>query len=223
MRLQHLVYGFLLQSGDEPKSKLLTSTLIVNGNNSKVTLSELFFGNFKERDNTIKGYSILEFLDENGNIQINDKIYNLSFQSDEEIFLLKSVVLPSIQLSDKELSDEEVKTIENKIEGSAPSEIPMQPQEEKTDENLEEAAPTIFENEEYEEEKEDLIPEGYVEFNTEPKSNFRLLVKQRDDKKFKAYLIELLEDDYQILELDEYKIDLNLKQKQFTWEKISQS
>lgn len=219
MRLQNKVYEFTLPGGDKPISRLLTSNLVVNGKQSDMILSELFYGIKKEKNNTIKGYSILEFLDEKGNIQVNDKIYNLSFLGSEETFILKSATEPKdYTLNDKEMTEEETKQIENKIEASAPSEVPTQPLEVKTEEEIPQvgAETSLFENEEYEQEKSDLKEEGFTEYLTEPKSNIKALVNQEEGKREKIVLIEIHENDYEILDLDEYEIELDNKNKTFT-------
>lgn len=217
MRLQQQVYGFNLQSGDNPVSKILTSKLVVNGKISEILVSELFYGIKKEKNNTIKGYSILQFLDEKGNIQINDKVFKLSFSSDNEDFILSSLTEPSdYTLQDKEMSEEEIKVLETKIESSAPVQQPEQPQEIETQETEAVAEDSIYENEDYEAEKNDLKEEGFEEYNTETKSNFRCLVRQESGKKDKILFIEISEDDYDILPLDGMNVQVDHKTKLFT-------
>lgn len=223
MRLQQKVYGFSLQSGDNPKSKLLTSKLAVNEKLSEILVSDLFIGIKKEKNGTIKGYSILEFVDENGNIKVNDKIYNLSFAGNEETFVLKSVADPrDYTLEDKNVSDSDLKSLEEKIESSAPVSEPTQPKEPITQLETVEAVveDSVYTNEEYEQEKNDLSEEGFVEYNTEPRSNNRALIKTSESGKQKIVLIEITKDDYNILNMDEHEFELNNKNKTITINKL---
>lgn len=219
MRLQHKVYEFTLIDGDKPMSRLLTSNLTINQKLSDILVSDLFYGIKKEKGNTIKGYSIFEFLDDKGNIQINDKIYNIGFTGDKDNYILKSVSDPKdFVLDDKEMPDAEVKIIEQRIESSAPSEIPKQPQEVQTQATEAGAGESIYESKEYEQERDDLKEEGFKEYLTEPKSNYRCLVKHEEGKEQKLVLIEIMKDDYKILDLDEYILEFDDEKKTFTCE-----
>lgn len=221
MWLQNKDFKFTLPDGDKPISRLLTSSLVINEKISDITLGDLFYGKTKEVKNSITGYSILEFLDEKGNISINDKIYNLSFTGDKDNFILNKVSEPKmITYKDKEFSEDKLKTLEERIESfgrvepPAASEVPTQPQETKTEEEIPQEVvegSNLFTSEEYEEEKENLKGEGFHEYLTEEKSNYRLLV--RDNK---LVLIELFKDDYEVLELDNYNLVRNDKSKTFT-------
>lgn len=213
MRLQQKIYGFS-NKGD---FKLLTSKLIVNGNETDNLLSSLFEGIKKERNNSIRGYSILEFLNEKGEIQINDKVYQLSFKSGDEVFSLSSITDPvDFILNDKEISESQEKSYETLIESSAPVQEPKQPKESETEETQAGAEETIIhENEDYNNEVKSLSEDGYKELNTNPKSNYRLLVRKEqegdsDEQKEKnIILVEITEDDYNLLDVTEFKIEIS--------------
>lgn len=221
MRLQNKVFEFKKEDGSNPDSKMLTSNIFVNKNKSNFLLSDLFYGIKKEKDNTIKGYSILEFIDEKGNIEVNNKIYSISFGSEIESFILKSCKDPKdFVLNDKELDEDQVKAISEKIESSAPSEVPTQPLENKTDENQAGVEDSILfeETEEYKDDKEYLLSEGFLEYSTNEKSNYRLFIKtiNENGSDTKKVLMEVIEDEHEVLELDEYKLSLDEKNKTFS-------
>lgn len=228
MRLQHKVFTFALPSGDKPISRLLTSKVKVNEKETDILMSDLFHSIKKEKGNTIVGWSILEMLNDKGEIAINDKVYTISFQSAEETFVLVKVSdHPNFQLTDKETSEEEDKFIEQRIIDSVPVIEEASQQPGSADSASQEAAGTqsipIYENEDYESEKADLAKEGYVEYNTNPKSNFRLLVQEETlpetekDEYDKIAVIEIEEDDFATLDRKDYKLELNSEDKTFTY------
>lgn len=230
MILQQRVFEFNTETGDKPTGKLLTSRVIVNSIPTEIFVSDLFHGFGRENNNTVKGYSILEFLDENSNMEINDKIYNITMITP----LGEPITITTIRdpkdyiLNDKTLTDDQEKNFESKIESSVPqdkselSEIPMQ-QEQKTqnadataDENevsadLPGSAEVVFEeNQDYIDEKAELKQEGFNEYLTDPLSNYRALVGHDQ-----LILIEIKENDYDVLNTDAYEIEADHDAKTF--------
>lgn len=213
-RLQHKNFTFGLPSGDKPLSRILTSKLIVNKNKTDILISQLFFGIKKENDGSIKGYSILEFLEcETSTILINDKPYIIEFENENEIFVLKSVTEPkNFVLKDKNFDTSE---LEKKIEESTPAQVTEQPPLSKTEEEIQPAGVTVFEEcEEYKSEIQEQINSGYELYNTSEKSNYRLLVC--DQKNPQLILIELFENDYEVIDENDFEIELNEQEKTFT-------
>lgn len=228
MRLQHKVFTFLLPSGDKPISRLLTSKVKVNNIESDILMSDLFHSIKKESGNTITGFSVLELLNDNNEIKINDKIYTLAFVNDNEEFNLSKVTDPkNFVRNDIETTEDEDKEIENRIIDSVPviEEASQQPDAATSEEQSSAGTQSIpvFENEDYNSEKEDQEKEGYVEYNTNPKSNMRLLVQEKslpetpEDEYEKIVVVEIGEDDFEIGIRSEYKLELNSEDKTFTY------
>lgn len=209
MRLQQKVFSFITPEGKIPSEKLLTSKVSVNDIPTDKLLSELFTGIKKEKNGTIKGYSILEHLSEKGNISVNDIKYNISFiSSTGEKIIIKEISDPKDYiLDDKELSEDELKVLENFIQESGKSSSSEQPQDNQLEaekSQVEDDSVKLYDNEYYNEELKELINSGYKELHTEPKSNFRLLKKEDEDD----VLIEITKDDYEVREISEYKIEV---------------
>lgn len=254
MRLQHKNFQFLRTiDGERPVSKILTSKVFVNNIETDILVSQLFFGVKKESNNFVKGYSILEFVNDANEIQINDKIYKLSFVGahDNESIMLKSIADPTgFVLVDKNLPDSEFASIESRIENVAPAlndAINEQPREsdnqtKSSSDNIGAGAIVLYTNADYENERDDLRDEGFVEYQTDPKSNSRLLVNERaipeskvgvvefnandfivdyDDAQQNIVLIELQRDDFVIDFFEDYNIVFNIETKTFTCEKKS--
>lgn len=233
MRLQNKNFTFALATGDKPVSRLLTSNVVIDGKKTDILLSQLFYDKRKESGNRIKGYSILEHANERGEIEINDRIYKLSFSGSEENFTLLSVTDPKdFTWNDKTMPESEEQALEKLIQESAPVvQIEDQPLQNETSEtepttrSHDEAGATLFTNADYEREKS-LNPE-FAEYNTVPESEMKLLVNESalpenpDDEEEKLVLIELNGDkDFGIHIREEYKIELNQTDKTFTYEKI---
>lgn len=220
MWLQNKIYKFSLSNGNDISSKPLQSNVMVNKNKSDIKISDLFFGIKTDNIGYAKGYSILEFIDSNGDIVINDKLYNLSFYNDSENFTMSKMENPRWVLEDKLIKDDALSLLEKKIEeagiSSQPSDPPKQPQEEKTvDENLQEGGEEIL-SKEYELEKSELEANGFVELNTEPKSNIRVLTTGYDGD---IVLIEINEEDFSILDIEDYNIDMDIENRTFSFSK----
>lgn len=226
MRLQNKKFVF------DPIYEIGNSKLRINDKDSNIDISELFHEKHTIRGNTITGYSILEFLDSNGNIQINEVVYNIKFVRNAIIFSLKNIKDPSIAYKDKQLSPEQEKAIENKIEEfirlSNSVEEPTQPREPKTDSQTDLAeleTNSVYESEDYEKEKEKDYLKDFIEYNTNPKSNYRALVKlsSEEDKVEKVILVEIFEDDYEVLEVDDYEIEIDHEAKTINVQQLSTS
>lgn len=226
MRLQQKQFTFNLVDGNKTMSDILRSNVVINNKLSNVLVSQLFYDNVKQKNNTLKGYSILEFVDEQGNISVNEKIYNITFTGDKDNFILKSVTEPTgVVMNDKELKENESKVFEELLTNSTTVDEQEQPLEQKTDDEVIPAVVTLFKNEDYESEKES--NENFIEYNTEPVSNLKLLVNEselpetQEDVEEKLVLIEIeSEQSFSILIREEYKIELNQENKTFTFEKI---
>lgn len=231
MRLQNKNFTFNVESGDKPVSRLLTSNLVIDGKLTDIMLSDLFYGTRKENRNTIKGFSILEFI-KNNKIEINDRIYEFTFTGDKDNFVLQSATDPTdFTYNDKTMSDDETLALEKRIQESAPAltqqeqppaeETPIEITTRKTDD----AGAPLFENEDYNEEKSS-NPE-FVEYNTNPISNTKLLVNEsalpetQEDVEEKLVLIEIRdEQEFEIMQRNEYEITLNQTDKTFEYKKI---
>lgn len=252
MRLQHKNFQFLRTiDGERPVSKILTSKVFVNNIETDILVSQLFFGVKKESNNFVKGYSILEFVNDANEIQINDKIYKLSFigANDNESIMLKSIADPTgFVLTDKNLPDSEFASIESRIENVAPAlnvtsnEQPRESdnQTKSSSDNIGVGAIVLYTNTDYENERDDLRDDGFVEYNTDPISNSKLLVNERvvdkqktthnandyiindDDAQQNIVLIELQRDDFVIDFFEDYNITFNIETKTFTCEKKSE-
>lgn len=228
MRLQHKNFTFTLIDGDKTMSRILTSNVVIDNKITNLLISQLFHGVRKEAKNTVRGYSILEFVDNDGNIDINDKIYNIQFTGDKDNFILKSITDPvNYQLNDKNLTDDESSEYETLITNALTSvQVQEQPLESKTDEEVQPAGVALFTNEDYNVEKTE-NPE-FVEYNTSPVSNMKLLVNENalpedveNDVEEKLVLIEIESpESFAILIRNEYNIELNQNDKTFTFEKI---
>lgn len=190
MRLQNKNFTFNVESGDRPFSRLLTSNLVIDGKLTDILLSDLFYGTRKENKNTIKGFSILELVKDN-KIQINERIYELSFTGDKDNFVLQSINEPNdFTYNDKTMSESESSAIEKRIIESAPA-IQQQeqpPVEETSNTELtthtDETGANLFKNSDYNKEREMNLE--FTEYNTIPISNMKLLVDeislQNDDE-----------------------------------------
>lgn len=234
MRLQNKTFIFTTSSNDATQSDFSKSFVKINNKLTDIKLFDLFYGIKNQRKNTIKSYSILEFVDELGNIEINEKVYNISFAGDNDEFILSKSYDPLIFiLNDKNISNDEIALLEKRIIDSAPVDVQEQPLEQKTEalETPEAGAHIkLFTNSDYEQEKEDLKQDGFVEYNTFPTSNVKLLVNEKiletdvdDEQDEKIVLIEIESNDsFAILIRDEYEIKLNTNDKTFTYEKIGE-
>lgn len=232
MRLQNKNFTFNIESGDKPVSRLLTSNLVIDEKLTDILLSDLFYSSRKENRNTIKGFSILQFIKDN-KIQINERVYTFTFVGDKDNFVLSSATDPTdFTYNDKTMSDAERVALEKRIQDSAPA---IQQQEQPpVAENITTEITTrtdasgaiLFDNEDYNTEKR-TNPE-FTEYNTSPESNIKLLVNETqlpettDDVEEKLVLIEIKNtEDFAIMLREEYKITLNEQDKTFTYEKIA--
>lgn len=232
MRLQNKTFIFTTLSNDATQSDFSKSFVKINNKLTDIKLFDLFYGIKNQRKNTIKSYSILEFVDELGNIEINEKVYNISFAGDNDEFILSKSIDPlTFTLNDKNISDDEIALLEKRIIDSAPVDVQEQPLEQITEaiETPEAGAPILFTNTDYENEREDLKQDGFVEYNTNPASNVKLLVNEKklpekaDEEEEIIVLIEIESNDsFAILIRDEYEIKLNENDKTFTYEKIGE-
>lgn len=231
MRLQNKNFTFNVESGDKPVSRLLTSNLVIDGKLTDIMLSDLFYGTRKENRNTIKGFSILQFIKEN-KIEINDRVYEFTFTGDKDNFVLQSATDPiDFTYNDKTMSDDETLALEKRIQESAPAvQSKEQPPAIETSETEittrnDETGATLFVNTDYNEERTS-NPE-FTEYNTSPISNTKLLVNENalpessDDVEEKLVLIQIVdESEFEILKRDEYEIILNQTDKTFEYKKI---
>lgn len=231
MRLQNKNFTFNVESGDKPVSRLLTSNLVIDGKLTDIMLSDLFYGTRKENRNTIKGFSILQFIKEN-KIEINDRVYEFTFTGDKDNFVLQSSTDPTdFTYNDKTMSDDETLALEKRIQESAPAvQSKEQPPAIETSETEittrnDETGATLFVNEDYNEER--ISNPEFTEYNTSPISNTKLLVNESalpessDDVEEKLVLIQIVDErEFEILKRDEYEIILNQTDKTFEYKKI---
>lgn len=226
MRLQNKLFTFKPKIGEDVKSTLLTSNVLIDGKLTDILLSDLFFGIKKTRNNTIRGFSILEFANERNEIEINERVYKISFiGKDDEKFSLAQMRDPiDFVLNDKEISDSESSELEKLIQESAPAKEQEQPLEPETLTEFtarNEAGANLFDNDYYKQELEELQQDGFVEYNTDPRSNMRLLVDERGVED--NILIEIEKDDFAILINEEYETTRDLENKTFTYNKKTQN
>lgn len=222
MRLQNKNFTFTLASNDKPMSRIITSALVIDNKLTTILVSDLFIGLRKERGNVVKGFSILELI-KNNKIEINARVYELTFSGDKDNFNLTSIDDPTgFILNDKEINDEQLIEFEKLIETNAPEKLTTQEQPlnvESTNEEIQSAGDVLFTNEDYNFELQDLQNDGYVEYNTSPRSNMKLLVNERDENA-EHELIEIEHDNFAILDLNEYEIKTNREDKTFTLTRV---
>lgn len=236
MRLQNKNFTFTIESSnDKPMSRVLTSNVVIDGKLTEIQTSQLFYGIKRERANVVRGYSPLEFLNENGEIQIDERVYKISFVGDKDNFILKSHDDPeNYTLEDKTLNESDAKQFEQLITSSAPTNDELSHTQPRVDgseterESNQTGADLITVHEksdDYNGEVSDLTQIGYVEHETNPISNHTLLVRvpeeNMSDEQIQrcTILIERTIDDYEIIEKSEYEItDINPEQKTFTWQ-----
>lgn len=236
MRLQNKNFTFKTATGDMPVSRLLTSNVVIDDKKTDILLSQLFYDKRKEASGFIKGYSILEHANERGEIQINNRVYKLTFSGKDDDFVLQSVTDPTnVTWLDKTMSDSETLELEKLIEQSAPvvqqQEQPLKTETSETElttRSHDETGAKLFTNEDYEIEKS-MNPE-FAEYNTVPESAMKLLVNESAlpetdaDTEEKLVLIELNgQKDFGIHIREEYKITLNSADKTFAFERISET
>lgn len=248
MRLQDRIFEFT-SLGDEKLNvgNLLDSKLVVNGNETNSTLGSLFKGSVKVKSSSrLKGFSILESVNEKNEIEIDGKVYNINFLAKEGTqeepklisFKLKGYINAQIMRNDKVLSPDEIanfgkliigNTTQEKPKDAAPKESASTKAETKVEAEVEEVVKEeikeepkikLFSPDNYNEDKIELLNEGWSEYNPEKPSNQRILTRSED-----TILIELLEDDYSVIkgkDLDKYDIELDESTKLFKIEKSKQ-
>jgi hypothetical protein len=164
--------------------------------NTKITIKDLVKGKPLYKKNEFTGYSFLQFIDKD--------ILFLN-EVDGEAYKIKRIVTPLVQWFDIKANEEEFEQIMNSIK---PNEVI---QEELIDAHVEEKEvgsvlepfpepTTLFQSEQYEIDKEDLIKEGYEEFK---KGNLRLLYKEG----FEPVLIELKDDNLHVFKRNEFEFN----------------
>jgi len=234
MWLQDQIFEF--SSLDDAKldiKEIVKSNLVIDDKVTDVTLEKLFKGAIKIKSDTrVKGFSILEFVNEKSEIEINKNIYIVSFINNGVAFKLNGYVKSQMQRNDKELSIQEIADFGKLISGSTPTEtaqvaatVDSTSSEAKTtdanpDVKAEDGAGVkkLFLPVNYEEDKKELVEDGYTEYKPEVDSNYRFLTKGK-----KSLLIELYKDDYVVLEnIDDFDIELEDKTHKFKIETIKQ-
>lgn len=226
MRLQDQIFEF--GSLDEKKLKLkeiTKSNLVKNDTITKTTLGELFKSEIRFKSDTrIKGFSILQFVNEKGEIEIDKSIYKVSFIKDGIPFKINSCVNSQMQRSDRKLTDKEVLHFGKLIsESTSIDEVKVAAAAKSTSAKAEDSASSteeqakagaevkLFTPENYNEDRDELVSDGYNEYETETKSNYRILIKEDEVK-----LVELKKDDYKVLDTEKFDIEIDDKNKSFT-------
>lgn len=178
MKLTRKIFHFTpLKEGDVLTTHRITNSLLVIDNVvSSISTSLLFKGSVKKNsDSSISGFSILEFLNDKGEIEIEKRIRNFSFQTtseNEPVFIFRLEKKQDEEsMFDYELSEQEHKEMDALL-----TEAILKADEEnnkKKDEAVVVFEP-VKECELYTADKNDLLRQGFKEYTFE---NYRLLKK----------------------------------------------
>lgn len=223
MWLQKRNYEFTPLEGEKLKVKQISqSKLIINEIPTEIPLKELFKGPVSEKPDSIRGYSILELLNEEGKIDIDGNIYELRFINEDVKFKLlkfKDVFSMGVrELTDKDaikLKDMFTEALKKSPEEKAPTPalevkveqpLPLEPSQK-------EEGPTLFQSEAYEKEKAEMLADGYKEYNTSPVSNLKALSNGDITE-----VIVLEKDSYSVLDDQE----VNLNEENMTFELVNE-
>lgn len=209
MKLEQTIFVFSFDDKNKKNDKIdfKNSFLYANGCITDIPATDIFSKVTAIRDTSIKGYSMLEFLDEKGNICIEDsdsKILNISFiDNSGNFFKLTKKYDPQIRPNALDVDEQSLKQIINKIENFL--------------NNIHEKSDTLifFNNPVFNSDVEIAKDEGYILTETLPRSNLYVLKKDKDN----FYLIEVNETDYDIVSKDDYVI--TFKDEFFKAEKIN--
>lgn len=181
------VYSFVNADGERENISKKDIKIIVNDNETKAHLEDIFKGNISREENKVVGWSILQYFNIKEGFVENEKV-KISFVDEEgHIYQLVSVKNPLIQLNDKKLDDEYFNNVQEILNS-------VEDYEEKIGEELEEKEETVIENTS-KEDLEDL--EEDVDKIIEEKEHTKF---ERDSKKLvdRGYKIENIED-YRLL------------------------
>lgn len=220
MRLQDNIFYFNIPS-EIKGMKLLESNIVINDKKLDKKLESLFKGEPKQKgNNSIKGFSILEFVNEKNEIEIDSIVYSISFLNTDVSFTLNKVKPCQIQRSPKKLSDEELTNLGKLITEITPNKDSQVVAAAKVNPSSSDGLPkdevgVVFNPDNYNEDKNELIAEGYKEYVNKEKGNYSILCKGE-----KVILVELNKDDYDVLNEEDFDIELDDKTHTFTINKI---
>lgn len=224
MWLHDKIFEFTSLDGEKLKVlNLSESNLIVSKKLSDKKISDLFKGRIIEKSNRLKGFSLLQEVNEKGEIDIDGTIYTLEFKNGDQVFKYKGCKKRQLPRSKKKLSNEEITafgkiiidttTKEEVVEAASTTESASA--EATPKKKVEEAEAEVVVNKKYEKEKKEFIDDGYTEYLTKEKSNYRILSKKDD-----VILAELTDNDYETPDIDDFDIEIDDETKTFTITKI---
>lgn len=197
MQLEQTIFVFSFADKDHKESKidLKNSFLCVNGTITDILLSDIFSKITSFKDMSIKGYSLLEFSDDKGNICIEDsahKLLNISFiDNTGEFFILSKKYNPQIRPNALNVDEQSLKQIVLRIENFLNKNF-----EKGIVKNI------VFNNFDFNTDVDIAKEQGYLLIETVPRSNFYVLKKSNED----YFLVEVTENDYDIIDKTGYNI-----------------
>lgn len=191
MRLKQQVFELRTLGGKEiPSNTVRDLKLVVNGVRTDTPLTELFV-DYNLQDSNIKGWSLLQFINKEGNLKVNEELVSVKLYSDkseEEIVVTKVRDPFPVQYPEKELDSAAIDDYVAKLNSPSTGDLEEEPEaKSESQPRSEEAAPSSEEeaedslvklNDNYNREKAHLIKDGYREYTDK---NYSFLYKEGED------------------------------------------
>lgn len=177
----------------------------LNEKQTTIKLSQLFVKiskfEFEDEKLIVKGWSILEKIDNLGQILIIDQLVKFDFIFEEENILnIISVETPWFQLNDIEIDKEAIKAFDEKL--LELSGVVNASEDNTGEDGSPQSSPPVIVNSIYESVKPTWLKRGFKEYIFE---NFRLLIKN-DEEYNSANLVELINEERLIQLKDPKKV-----------------